>query len=66
MCARSSSSLKKHEEERKELERELEKYQSLIKGLIKSDESRLLKTKKQKLYHSKVVELKRKIEHLGI
>ena len=63
--AMSESSRQRLDGERHVLEEELDKYRKLVKDLLKSEESKLVKTQKQKQYHMKITELQRKLEHLG-
>ena len=65
MARKSVSANERFESERGRIEAELERYKLLIRELRDSDESRLLKTKKQKEYHSHVLRLKSELEHLN-
>ncbi|MBU0763188.1 MAG: hypothetical protein KKD39_09200 [Candidatus Altiarchaeota archaeon] len=61
----SEASKQRLEDERTDLEGELGKYRQLVKDLLKSGESKLVKTQRQKQYHMKITELQGKLEHLG-
>jgi hypothetical protein len=61
----SEASKQRNDTERAALEEELEKYRHLVRNILKSNESKLLKTQKQRQYHSKICELQRKLEHMG-
>ncbi len=63
--AYSEASKQKLEEDRKKLEDELGKYRQLVRDLLKGNESKLVKTQKQREYHTKITNLQGKLEHLG-
>lgn len=64
MVRRSSAAKAKFEKRKAELESELGKYQQLIRNLRSSSESRLMKTKKQKVFHKKVTDIKNQLDNL--
>ena len=64
MARRSAAARDRHEKRRGELTAELDKYRKLVRELRESSESPLIKTKKQKAYHKKILELKSQLEIL--
>jgi len=62
MARRSQAAKAKHGQRKADLEAELGKYQSMVRELMRSDESRLVKTQKQKVLHKKITDLKHQLE----
>jgi hypothetical protein len=65
MVRRSASAKARVEAERGRLESELQKFQQMVRDLRSGSDSLLTRTKKQRLYHKRILDLKSKLEHLG-
>jgi len=64
MVRKSAAATERFENDKAEIESELEKYRSLIKLLRASEDSKLSKTTKQKHYFTKIRELTAQLEQL--
>ncbi|MBD3389163.1 MAG: hypothetical protein GF416_08720 [Candidatus Altiarchaeales archaeon] len=65
MAKRSTAAKARYSEKKAVLESELARYQQMIRDLRSSGESRLLRTKKQKMYHKKILDIKNQLESLS-
>jgi|GEM_PF-3845975 len=65
MAKVSKAAVKRLDGKREALEEKLKKYKQMVVDLRESDESRLVKTKKQKQMHTEIRKLQTELDHLG-
>jgi hypothetical protein len=66
MPKKSLAAQARHDETKKVLEAELQKYQEIARQLRTSSESTLVKTHKQREYHAKILQIQSQLEKHSI
>ncbi len=62
MARRSEAARKRTQDKRSKLEAELKEAEDAVRDLLKSDESKLVKTKKQQMYRKCIRDLKQNLD----